>query len=91
VAIGVGAATGASRAVAFGATAAVGVLTYALHGFAPQIGADWLRYLTPFHYYIGAEPLKTGVHIGHVTMLVAAVAALIGAGAWRLNRRDLNR
>ncbi|WP_433281622.1 ABC transporter permease subunit [Micromonospora sp. CA-244673] len=91
VATGIGAATGASRAVAFGATAGLGVLTYALHGFAPQIGADWLRYLTPFYYYISAEPLINSVHVGHVTVLVSAVVALIGASAWRLNRRDLNR
>jgi ABC-2 type transport system permease protein len=49
VATGLGAATGRPRAIVFGTTAGLGVLTYALHGLAPQIGADWLRYLTPFH------------------------------------------
>lgn len=91
VATGLGAATGISRATVFGLTAGLGVLTYALHGFAPQIGADWLRYLTPFHYYIGGEPLKHGLQTADTAILTAATILLLGVGAWRLNRRDLGR
>ncbi|MEH0824363.1 MULTISPECIES: ABC transporter permease subunit [unclassified Micromonospora] len=91
VATSIGAATGTSRATAFGLTAGLGVLSYALHGFAPQIGADWLRYLTPFHYYIGGEPLRHGLQVADAALLAAATIALIAAGAWRLNRRDLGR
>lgn len=60
---GVGAATGKSRPTVFGITAGAGVAAYALHGFAPQIGADRLRDLTPYHYYIGGEPLKNGFQV----------------------------
>jgi ABC-2 type transport system permease protein len=67
------------------------VLSYALHGFAPQIGADWLRYLTPFHYHIGGEPLRHGLRVADAAVLAAATIALIVAGAWQLNRRDLGR
>lgn len=88
---GIGAATGRPRATVFGATAGLGVLTYALHGFAPQIGADWLRYLTPFHYYIGGDPLTNGLHPGHAAALAAVAIGLIATGAWRLRRRDLGR
>jgi ABC-2 type transport system permease protein len=88
---GIGAATGRPRATVFGATAGLGVLTYALHGFAPQLGADWLRYLTPFHYYIGGEPLTTGLNLGHAAALAAVAIGLIATGAWRLGRRDLGR
>ena len=91
LATGIGAATGRPRAVVFGITAGLGILTYALHGFAPQIGADWLRYLTPFQYYIGGEPLTNGLHARDVTVLAAATIALISACAWRLNHRDLGR
>lgn len=91
VATGIGAATGRPRAVVFGTTAGLGVVTYALNGFAPQIGADWLRYLTPFHYYIGGEPLTHGLNLGHDAVLAAAAAAITAAGAWRLHRRDLGR
>ncbi|MGH3392397.1 MAG: ABC transporter permease subunit [Actinomadura sp.] len=89
LATGVGAATGTGRATVFGLTAGTGVLTYAVHGFAPQIGADWLRRLTPFHYYIGGEPLKNGIQYADAGVLAAATAVLISAGAWRFGRRDL--
>lgn len=91
VATGIGAATGTSRGTVFGLTAGVGVLTYALHGFAPQIGADALRYLTPYHYYIGGQPLRHGLQIADATVLAAFTVLLVAAGAWRLNRRDLGR
>lgn len=89
LATGIGAATRAGRATVFGTTAGVGVLTYALNGFAPQIGADWLRRLTPFHYYIGGEPLTNGFQLADAAFLAAATIVLIAAGTWRFNRRDL--
>lgn len=89
LATGIGAATRAGRATVFGTTAGVGVLTYALNGLAPQLGADWLRRLTPFHYYIGGEPLKNGFQLADAAFLAAATIVLIAAGTWRFNRRDL--
>ncbi|MFB4317673.1 ABC transporter permease subunit [Actinomadura sp. 21ATH] len=91
LATGLGAATGKGRATVFGATAGLGVAAYALHGFAPRIGAEWLRHLTPFHYYIGGEPLKNGLRPADAAVLAAATAVLIAAGAWRLSRRDIGR
>lgn len=91
LAIGIGAATGKGRPAVFGVTGGVGVAAYALHGFAPQIGADWLRRLTPFHYYIGGEPLKNGFQFVDAGVLVAATVILIAVGAWRFGRRDLGR
>jgi ABC-2 type transport system permease protein len=89
LATGLGAATGWSRPTVFGSTAGLGVLAYALNGFAAQI-ADWLRYLTPYHYYIGSQPLVDGLKPGDTGILVAATVILLLAGAWRLNHRDLN-
>ncbi|GAA1533694.1 hypothetical protein GCM10009678_15000 [Actinomadura kijaniata] len=91
LATGIGAATGKSRPVVFGVTAGVGVLAYAVNGFAPQIGADWLRHLTPFHYYIGGEPLKNGLQLADAGVLAAATVVLIALGTWRFGRRDLGR
>ncbi|GGZ20121.1 ABC transporter permease subunit [Streptomyces poonensis] len=91
LATGIGAATGKGRATVFGVTAGTGVLAYAFHGFAPQIGADWLRHLTPFHYYIGGEPLKNGFQLADAGVLTATSAVLIGLGAWRFDRRDIGR
>ncbi|GAA5019765.1 ABC transporter permease subunit [Actinopolymorpha pittospori] len=88
---GIGAATGQGRAVVFGTTAGIGVLAYAVNGFAPQIHAEWLRYLSPFHYYIGGEPLKNGLQLTDACVLLAISVILVAAGAWRLNRRDIAR
>jgi ABC-2 type transport system permease protein len=89
LATGIGAATGKGRATVFGITAGLGVAAYALHGFAPQIGADWLRNLTPFHYYIGGEPLKNGLQTVDAMVLAIAALVFLAAGAWRLGRRDI--
>ncbi|MGI5200745.1 ABC transporter permease subunit [Spirillospora sp. CA-108201] len=86
-----GAATGRGRAFVFGVTAGTGVLAYALNGFAPRIGADRLRALTPFHYYIGGEPLKNGFRLTDAAVLTAVTAALLAFGAWRFGGRDLGR
>ncbi|TDD34223.1 ABC transporter permease [Actinomadura sp. KC06] len=91
LATGLGSATGKPRPTVFGITAGLGVAAYALHGFAPQIGADWLRNLTPYHYYIGGEPLKNGLQFADAAVLACTAIILITAGAWRLNRRDLGR
>ncbi|WP_131736047.1 ABC transporter permease subunit [Actinomadura roseirufa] len=91
LATGLGAATGKGRPAVFGVTAGIGVAGYALYGFAPQIGADWLGHLTPYHYYIAGEPLKNGFRLADIAVLIAITAALITAGAWRLNHRDLAR
>lgn len=85
----ISAATTAGRASVFGLTAGAGVFTYAIHGLAPQIGAGWLRYLVPFHYYIDGEPLKNGLQFTGAGVLAAASAALIAAAIWRFGRRDL--
>jgi ABC-2 type transport system permease protein len=75
----------------FGISGGIGVAMFALNGFAPAIGADWLSDLTPFHYYIGGEPLRNGFQWGDAAVLAAASILLIAAGAWRFNRRDLAR
>ncbi|PXX59677.1 ABC-2 type transport system permease protein [Nocardia tenerifensis] len=89
LAIGLGAATGRRGPVLAGA-AGLGVLTYAAHSLAGIIGVSWLRYLSPFHYYIGGEPLRNGMQWGDAAMLAAISAALVIAGVTRFGRRDLN-
>ncbi|MBA8962459.1 hypothetical protein COO55_25605 [Rhodococcus opacus] len=91
VAVAIGAATGRSRATVFGATAGLGVLGYAVNGFAPQIGVEWLRYLTPMHYYIGGEPMENGVQVFDAVILVLLTVLVTAAGAQLFNRRDIAR
>ncbi|MEO3748247.1 ABC transporter permease subunit [Plantactinospora sp. B5E13] len=88
IAITVGAATG-SRAAALAGSAGVGVLAYAANTFAAQIGADGLRYASPFHYYIGNEPLRNGFQWADLGILAAAIAVLVLIATTVFNRRDL--
>ncbi|MFC3499802.1 ABC transporter permease subunit [Micromonospora krabiensis] len=88
VAIAIGAATG-SRAAALAGSATVGVLAYAASTFATQIGAGGLRYVSPFHYYIGNEPLRNGFQWADLGILAAAIAVLVLIAGTVFNRRDL--
>ena len=62
LALALGGVTG-RRAVAAGGAAAVAVAMYLVNGLAP-VTADWLQYLSLFHYYAGHEPLRNGVDPG---------------------------
>jgi ABC-2 type transport system permease protein len=87
-AIGIGAATG-RRALVFTVTAVIGVIAYALHSFAGQLRIEGGRLLSPFHYYIGGEPLRNGLQWTDATVLLVAALVLVATGIW-FNRRDLN-
>ncbi|MEO3788232.1 ABC transporter permease subunit [Actinocorallia sp. B10E7] len=91
LALAVSAATAWGRAAVFGTTAALGVLAYAVRGFAPSLDADWLKYATPFHYYIGGEPLRNSFQYPDLAVLAAATALLLALAVRLLNRRDLGR
>ncbi|WP_435148843.1 ABC transporter permease subunit [Micromonospora aurantiaca (nom. illeg.)] len=88
IAITTGAATG-SRPTALAATAGIAVLTYAASTLAGQIGADILRYASPFHYYIGGEPLRNGFQWADLTILTTTTAVLLTIAVAAFNRRDL--
>jgi ABC-2 type transport system permease protein len=89
VAFAVGAATG-SKALAIAVSAGVAVLTYLASGFFPQIeGLQWTRDLSPWHWYLGGEPLKNGLQAGDSLLLLGVTVVLVAAGTWRFNRRDV--
>ncbi|MEZ3181306.1 ABC transporter permease [Streptomyces pimonensis] len=87
--IGLGAAIG-RRAVVLVVSAVIGVVSYTAHTFAGQIGADWLAYVSPFHYYIGGEPLRHGFQWADALVLLVAAGLLFGLGVRRFNQRDIN-
>lgn len=89
IALTVGAISG-RRGPVLGVTAALAVAAYLAYSFAPQVdGLEGLRNLSPFHYYLGADPLRTGFHLGHLAVLVAIPLALLGIALWSFNRRDI--
>ena len=87
LALALGGITG-RRAVATGASAAIAVAMYLVNGLAP-VTADWLQYLTLFHYYEGHDPLANGVDVGGLTVLAAVAAALLAGAAAGFRGRDL--
>jgi ABC-2 type transport system permease protein len=89
LALAVGAATG-RRSTALAVAGAVAVAGYVLRGLADSV--SWLhgwRWATPFHYYLGTDPLHHGFAPGHLLVLAAATALLVLAAVAAFDRRDL--
>ncbi len=89
VAIALGAGTG-HKSLAVGVAAAVAILGWLINSLAPLASAiGWLKYLAPYYYCEGDDPLAHGVDLpglivlGVLTLLLTAVA-MVG-----IERRDL--
>ncbi len=84
------AATTGRKAVAAGGASAFAVLGFLINGFAPLVTAlEWLKYLSPFYYYAGHDPLANGIDAsGLVVLGLAAITSTIVA-VKGLERRDL--
>jgi ABC-2 type transport system permease protein len=68
----------------------VAVLAYLANSVFPQLqGLEWTRDLSPWHWYLGGEPLKNGLQAGDALLLLAVTTVLVAAGTWRFNRRDV--
>ncbi|MFY1687079.1 ABC transporter permease subunit [Plantactinospora sp. WMMB782] len=89
LAYAVGAATG-RRAVALGVSAGVAVLAYLANSVLPQVeGWQWGAELSPFHWYLGGQPLVHGVQAGGALLLLGTSAVLVILGTWAFSRRDV--
>ena len=89
LAVALGAGTG-RRALAAGGAAGVAILGWLINGFAPLVSAlDWLKYLSPFYYYAGHDPLTAGVDVGGLVVLGVVGLVLTALGMAGIERRDL--
>ncbi len=89
LAYAVGAATG-RRAYAVTGGAVVAVLAYLADSFLVQVEAlRWTEKVSPFQWFLGGEPLKHGLQWGDSALLLAVAVALVFAGTWRFQRRDV--
>jgi beta-exotoxin I transport system permease protein len=89
VALAVAAATG-NRGLAAAVAGGVGILGFLVNGFAPLVdGLSWLKYLSPFFYYDGNDPLANGVDLAHLAVLAAIAGALTALAVFAFGRRDL--
>lgn len=72
-------AAGLARSTAVGITGGVATLTYFLNSLAPLIkDIDRWKWLSPFYYYFGNDPLTNGLSLGDASIL-AASALVFGA------------
>jgi ABC-2 type transport system permease protein len=89
LAFAVGAATG-RRAYAAGTAAGVATLSYVLAYLGPLVeGGAWMEQLSPYHWYVGGDPLTDGVAWGGYGLLVALAVVAAVAGAVAFRRRDV--
>ena len=88
-AMALGSATG-KRGMAIGVTGAVAVGSYFIYALLPlvdslEVGAK----LSPFYYYIGADPLANGLSLMHAAVLVALTVGMLAVALFAFERRDL--
>jgi ABC-2 type transport system permease protein len=89
LAFAVGAATG-RRAVALGVSAGAAVLAYLANSVFPQVAAlGWTRTGSPFHWYLGGDPLTNGLQWSGVLALAGTTAILAAVGTVLFTRRDI--
>jgi ABC-2 type transport system permease protein len=89
LAFAVGAATG-SKGLALGLGAGVAVLGYLANSVFPMAeGLEWTRNLSPWHWYLGGDPLVNGLQPANCLLLLGVTAALVAAGTWRFTTRDI--
>ena len=89
LALAVGSASG-NRGLSIGISSAAGVACYFLNALAPiSESIEPLRVLSPFYYYIDADPLSNGLNLGHAGVLLALTAIFLAAALVTFDRRDL--
>lgn len=89
VALLVAAITG-RRGTALALGGGITVVAYLLNAFYPIVDAmSWTRFVTPFYYYTGNQPLTNSLSPTHAAVLIAAIVVAMAAAVWAFNRRQL--
>jgi ABC-2 type transport system permease protein len=89
LALALGAATGSTAIAAYGSTG-LAVVTFITNGFLTinENTEAWAR-ISPFHYYLGSDPLLEGMNWVHAAVLAGLTLLGIAASVWFFERRDL--
>ncbi len=89
LALAIGCATG-KRGVALGASAAVAVAGYFTQSLSSLVtGLRPIAKVSPFYYYASGEPLRQGLNLAHVIVLLAVTLVLFAIELTVFKRRDL--
>jgi ABC-2 type transport system permease protein len=87
--VAVGAATG-RKAVALAVAGGYGVAGFLVESLGKDVAAlAWLRWLSPFHYYLDGPPLIAGFPVWSFLVLAAATAVLSLTAVLSFDRRDV--
>jgi ABC-2 type transport system permease protein len=77
-----GLSTGIASAIAMG--------TYFIYSLVPLVeGLEPVERVSPFYYYISADPLTNGLNLAHAAVLIGITAALLAVAIVTFERRDL--
>jgi ABC-2 type transport system permease protein len=89
LALAISAATG-NRGVAIGVAAGLLVVSYLIDGLASIVdGLNTIRWLSPFKYYMGGDPLRNGVNLGDAAVLAGLIVVFMILSVIAFERRDL--
>jgi ABC-2 type transport system permease protein len=89
MALAVSAATG-NRGPAIGLAIGLMVVSYLVDNLSWVVDAfNTIRWLSPFHYYMGHDPLSNGVDLGDALVLIGTTAVFLVLSLIAFDRRDL--
>ena len=87
--LALGAANG-RRAFSIAIASVAGVTAYLINALTPAVEAlEPARFISPFHYYSGSDPITNGLHLGHIGVLVLIAVVLYVLATFAFERRDL--
>jgi ABC-2 type transport system permease protein len=89
LALAISAATG-NRGAAIGVAVGLLVVTYLIDGLATIVdGLNTIRWVSPFKYYMGNDPLRNGVNLGDAAVLAGLTVVFLAVSLVAFDRRDL--
>ena len=89
LALAIGCATGRTG-LAGGVSAAVAIAAYLVNAMSRSVDAlASVKWVSPFYYYNGADPLANGLEPVHALVLVAIPVVLCAVGYLGFRRRDV--
>jgi ABC-2 type transport system permease protein len=83
-------AAGGRRGLAMAVVGVVAVTGYVVETIGKDMAAiSWLRWISPFHYYLDGRPITDGFPVGNYLVLLAATAVLVMTAVLAFDRRDV--
>ncbi len=91
LALALGAGVGRTSVAVFGAAGAALAFHLLTSLTAINDGLEGIAWLSPFHYYLGSDPLNTGMDWGNAAVLIALSVVLFGLSFVLFQRRDIRQ